>query len=226
MAVAHNLGFPRIGGDRELKKAVEAYWKGDITADHLRQIGRELRAKHWQLQKDAGIDLVPVGDFAWYDQVLTHSLTFGVIPERFAKTGEKPTIDTLFAMARGVVESSCCGGAHAQEMTKWFDTNYHYLVPELTAEQEFSLSWEQLFEEVDEALALGHTVKPVVIGPLTWLWLGKVKGQAFNKLDLLDKLLPIYGQIFQRLAAQGVEWVQIDEPILGLDLPQEWKIDF
>ena len=226
MAVAHNLGFPRIGGDRELKKAVEAYWKGDITADHLRQVGRELRAKHWQLQKDAGIDLVPVGDFAWYDQVLTHSLTFGVIPERFAKTGEKPTIDTLFAMARGVVESSCCGGAHAQEMTKWFDTNYHYLVPELTAEQEFSLSWEQLFEEVDEALALGHTVKPVVIGPLTWLWLGKVKGQAFNKLDLLDKLLPIYGQIFQRLAAQGVEWVQIDEPILGLDLPQEWKNAF
>lgn len=226
MAVAHNLGFPRIGGDRELKKAVEAYWKGDITADHLRQIGRELRAKHWQLQKDAGIDLVPVGDFAWYDQVLTHSLTFGVIPERFAKTGEKPTIDTLFAMARGVMESSCCGGAHAQEMTKWFDTNYHYLVPELTAEQEFSLSWEQLFEEVDEALALGHTVKPVVIGPLTWLWLGKVKGQAFNKLDLLDKLLPIYGQIFQRLAAQGVEWVQIDEPILGLDLPQEWKNAF
>ncbi len=167
-----------------------------------------------------------MGDFAWYDQVLTHSLTFGVIPERFAKTGEKPTIDTLFAMARGVVESSCCGGAHAQEMTKWFDTNYHYLVPELTAEQEFSLSWEQLFEEVDEALALGHTVKPVVIGPLTWLWLGKVKGQAFNKLDLLDKLLPIYGQIFQRLAAQGVEWVQIDEPILGLDLPQEWKNAF
>lgn len=226
MAVAHNLGFPRIGGDRELKKAVEAYWKGDITADHLRQVGRELRAKHWQLQKDAGIDLVPVGDFAWYDQVLTHSLTFGVIPERFAKTGEKPTIDTLFAMARGVVESSCCGGAHAQEMTKWFDTNYHYLVPELTAEQEFSLSWEQLFDEVDEALALGHTVKPVVIGPLTWLWLGKVKGQAFNKLDLLEKLLPIYGQIFQRLAAQGVEWVQIDEPILGLDLPQEWKNAF
>ena len=226
MAVAHNLGFPRIGGDRELKKAVEAYWKGDISEDNLRQVGRELRAKHWQIQKDAGLDLVPVGDFAWYDQVLTHSLTFGVVPERFAKTGEKPTLETLFAMARGVVESSCCGGAHAQEMTKWFDTNYHYLVPELTAEQEFSLSCEQLFEEVDEALALGHTVKPVVIGPLTWLWLGKVKGQAFNKLDLLDKLLPIYGQIFQRLAAQGVEWVQIDEPILGLDLPQEWKNAF
>ena len=226
MAVAHNLGFPRIGGDRELKKAVEAYWKGDITEDNLRQVGRELRAKHWQLQKDAGIDLVPVGDFAWYDQVLTHSLTFGVVPERFATAGEKLMLDTLFAMARGVVESSCCGGAHAQEMTKWFDTNYHYLVPELTADLEFALSWEQLFEEVDEALALGHKVKPVVIGPLTWLWLGKVKGEEFNKLDLLEKLLPIYGQIFQRLAAQGVEWVQIDEPILGLDLPQDWKNAF
>ncbi len=226
MAVAHNLGFPRIGGDRELKKAVEAYWKGDITEDNLRQVGRELRAQHWQLQKDAGIDLLPVGDFAWYDQVLTHSLTFGVVPERFAKAGAKPTLDTLFAMGRGVVESSCCGGAHAQEMTKWFDTNYHYLVPELTADLEFSLSWEQLFEEVDEALALGHSVKPVVIGPLTWLWLGKVKGEAFNKLDLLEKLLPIYGEIFQRLAAQGVEWVQIDEPILSLDLPQEWKNAF
>ena len=226
MAVAHNLGFPRIGGDRELKKAVEAYWKGDISEDKLREVGRELRAKHWQIQKDAGLDLVPVGDFAWYDQVLTHSLTFGVVPERFAKTGDKPTLDTLFAMGRGVVESSCCGGAHAQEMTKWFDTNYHYLVPELTADLEFSLSWNQLFEEVDEALALGHQVKPVVIGPLTWLWLGKVKGEEFNKLDLLDKLLPIYGQIFQRLAAQGVEWVQIDEPILSLDLPQEWKSAF
>ena len=226
MAVAHNLGFPRIGGDRELKKAVEAYWKGDITEDNLRQVGRELRAKHWQLQKDAGIDLVPVGDFAWYDQVLTHSLTFGVVPERFAQADQKPTLDTLFAMARGVVESSCCGGTHAQEMTKWFDTNYHYLVPELTADLEFSLSWDQLFEEVNEALALGHKVKPVVIGPLTWLWLGKVKGDDFNKLDLLEKLLPIYGQIFQRLAAQGVEWVQIDEPILGLDLPQEWKNAF
>lgn len=226
MAVAHNLGFPRIGGDRELKKAVEAYWKGDINVDSLRQVGRELRAKHWQIQKDAGLDLVPVGDFAWYDQVLTHSLTFGVVPERFVKAGEKPTLDTLFAMGRGVVESSCCGGAHAQEMTKWFDTNYHYLVPELTADQEFSLSWEQLFEEVDEALELGYNVKPVVIGPLTWLWLGKVKGEEFNKLDLLDKLLPIYGEIFQRLAAQGVEWVQVDEPILSLDLPQEWKNAF
>ena len=231
MALAHNLGFPRIGRDRELKKALEAFWKGELDEAGLRAVGKQLRATHWQAQKDAGIELLPVGDFAWYDQVLTHSLTFGVIPERFRGHGDaKPTLQTLFGMARGAVATdrsdSCCGGAHAQEMTKWFDTNYHYLVPEFTADQQFALSWEQLFEEVDEAKALGHDVKPVVIGPLTYLWLGKTKGADFNKLDLLDRLLPLYGQIFRRLAAQGVEWVQIDEPILVLDLPQDWKNAF
>ncbi|PTQ74108.1 5-methyltetrahydropteroyltriglutamate--homocysteine S-methyltransferase [Pseudomonas sp. GV071] len=225
MALAHTLGFPRIGRDRELKKAQEAFWKGELDEAGLRAVGSALRAQHWQLQKDAGIDLLPVGDFAWYDQVLTHSLTFGVIPERFRPHTGKPTLHTLFAMARGVSDS-CCGGAHAQEMTKWFDTNYHYLVPEFAADQQFQLSWEQLFDEVAEAKALGHTVKPVVIGPLTYLWLGKTKGAEFDKLDLLERLLPLYGEIFQRLAAQGVEWVQIDEPILVLDLPQEWKNAF
>jgi len=233
MAVAHTLGFPRIGADRELKKALEAYWKGDLDQASLNQVGRELRARHWQLQKDAGIDLLPVGDFAWYDQVLTHSLTFGVIPERFDGARDArglPTLDTLFAMARGAT-ASCCGGEHgktqyAQELTKWFDTNYHYLVPEFTADQEFKLSWEQLFDEVEEAKALGHNVKPVIIGPLTYLWLGKAKGNGFDKLDLLERLLPVYNEILGRLAAQGVEWVQIDEPILTLDLPQVWKSAF
>jgi 5-methyltetrahydropteroyltriglutamate--homocysteine methyltransferase len=233
MALAHNLGFPRIGADRELKKALEAYWKGDLDQAALQSVGRELRAAHWQLQKESGIDLLPVGDFAWYDHVLTHSLTFGVIPERFAEVkNEKglPTLDTLFAMARGA-SSPCCGDSHgtaqyAQELTKWFDTNYHYLVPEFTRDQRFRLSWEQLFEEVDEATALGHQVKPVIIGPLTYLWLGKAKGDSFDKLELLDRLLPIYGEILGRLAGQGVEWVQIDEPILSLDLPQDWKNAF
>ena len=233
MALAHNLGFPRIGADRELKKALEAYWKGDIDQAALNAVGRELRAKHWQLQKDAGIDLVPVGDFAWYDQVLTHSLMFGAIPERFSSTLDdegRPTLDTLFAMARGASQS-CCGGEHsqgqyAQELTKWFDTNYHYLVPELSLDQRFELSWNELFEETAEALALGHQAKPVIIGPLTYLWLGKAKGDEFNKLDLLENLLPVYGEILTRLAEQGVEWVQIDEPILSLDLPQEWKNAF
>lgn len=232
MALAHNLGFPRIGADRELKKALEAYWKGDLDQDGLQAVGRELRATHWQLQKKAGIELLPVGDFAWYDQVLSHSLMLGVVPERFADTRNArglPTLETLFAMARGA--NSCCGHAHgkeqyAQELTKWFDTNYHYLVPEFTQDQRFQLSWEQLFEEVDEARALGHKVKPVLIGPLTFLWLGKTKGDDFDKLDLLDRLLPLYGEILGRLAGQGVEWVQIDEPILGLDLPQDWKNAF
>ncbi|HKS11464.1 MAG TPA: 5-methyltetrahydropteroyltriglutamate--homocysteine S-methyltransferase [Pseudomonas sp.] len=230
MALAHSLGFPRIGRDRELKKALEAFWKGDLDEAGLQAVGRSLREEHWALQKDAGITLLPVGDFAWYDQVLTHSLMFGVVPERFRPANGQPDLRTLFAMARGAVAEQgsdhCCGGAHAQEMTKWFDTNYHYLVPEFSADQHFELSWGQLFEEVDEARALGHQVKPVVIGPLTYLWLGKVKGAGFDKLDLLERLLPLYGQIFQRLAAQGVEWVQIDEPILALDLPQDWKNAF
>jgi len=228
MAVAHNLGFPRIGADRELKKALEAYWKGELDEQGLRQVGRQLRAQHWQAQADAGIQLLPVGDFAWYDQVLTHSLMFGVVPQRFRPADGQPTLDTLFAMARGVT-NSCCGGGQAQEMTKWFDTNYHYLVPEFTVDQQFQLSWSQLFEEVEEAQALGHTIKPVLVGPLTYLWLGKLKGEAaerFDKLELLERLLPVYGEVLDRLAAQGVEWVQIDEPILALDLPQDWKNAF
>ncbi|WP_439865006.1 5-methyltetrahydropteroyltriglutamate--homocysteine S-methyltransferase [Pseudomonas antarctica] len=225
MAVAHSLGFPRIGRDRELKKAQEAFWKGELDEAGLRAVGRELRKAHWDLQKNAGIELLPAGDFAWYDQVLTHSLMFGVIPERFRPADGNATLHTLFGMARGVSNSGC-GGAHAQEMTKWFDTNYHYLVPEFSVDQHFHLGWDQLFEEVQEARDLGHTVKPVVIGPLTYLWLGKAKGGDFDKLDLLDRLLPLYGQIFQRLAELGVEWVQIDEPILVLDLPQAWKNAF
>ena len=231
MALAHNLGFPRIGRDRELKKALEAYWQGELDEAGLRTVGRELRAAHWQLQKDAGIELLPVGDFAWYDQVLTHSLMFGVIPERFRRHGAQPTLDTLFGMARGVSrnkssQNSCCGGVHAQELTKWFDSNYHYLVPEFSADQQFSLSWQQLFEEVEEGLALGHALKPVLIGPLTYLWLGKCKGGEFDRLELLERLLPVYGEILQRLAGLGIDWVQIDEPILALDLPQAWKNAF
>jgi len=225
MALAHSLGFPRIGRDRELKKAQEAFWKGELNEAGLRDVGRELRKVHWDLQKNAGIDLLSVGDFAWYDQVLSHSLMFGVIPERFRPHDGKATLHTLFSMARGV-SNTCCGEGHAQEMTKWFDTNYHYLVPEFSVDQQFQLGWEQLFEETEEARALGHNVKPVIIGPLTYLWLGKTKGADFDKLDLLDRLLPLYGQIFARLAALGVEWVQIDEPILVLDLPQDWKNAF
>lgn len=220
MALAHNLGFPRIGRDRELKKALEAFWSGKIEQESLLQTGRELRVAHWQLQRDAGLELVPVGDFAWYDQVLTHSLMVGAVPERFGAP-ESADLDTLFRMARGVSRNGA--QTFACEMTKWFDTNYHYLVPEFTRGQAFSLQWTQLFEEVDEAIALGHRVKPVVLGPLSYLWLGKTKGGEFDKLELLEALLPVYVEIFNRLAAQGVEWVQIDEPALVLDLPPDWK---
>lgn len=224
MALAHNLGFPRIGRDRELKKALEAYWGGTLDREALLETGRALRNSHWQLQRDAGIELLPVGDFAWYDQVLTHSLTVGAIPQRFRPEGNEafiPDLDTLFQMARGVSRDG--RETFACEMTKWFDTNYHYLVPEFTRGQSFSLSWTQLFDEVDEALAQGYQAKPVVLGPLTYLWLGKAKGEAFDKLELLDSLLPVYCEIFNRLAAQGVEWVQIDEPALVLDLPAAWR---
>lgn len=223
MALAHNLGYPRIGGDRELKKALEAYWAGKSTVAELQEAGRTLRATHWRQQADAGIELLPVGDFAWYDQVLTHSLMVGAIPERFAVRGQ-PDLDTLFHMARGVSHDG--KDTFACEMTKWFDTNYHYLVPEFTQDQTFDLQWTQLFDEVDEALALGHKVKPVVLGPVTYLWLGKAKGEEFNRLDLLDRLLPVYQDILARLAAKGVEWVQIDEPALVLDLPVAWKAAF
>lgn len=228
MAIAHNLGFPRIGRDRELKKGLEAYWKGDIDQAALEKIAKQLRATHWQLQKEAGVDLLPVGDFAWYDQVLTHSLMFGVIPQRHQNKENSISLDTLFAMARGVSNHACnCGfNTQALEMTKWFDTNYHYLVPEFAKDQSFKLSWQQLFDEVLEAKALGYNVKPVIIGPLTYLWLGKAKEANFDKLDLLPNLLPLYGQILQKLSSLGIEWVQIDEPILGLDLPQQWKSAF
>lgn len=217
MALAHNLGFLHTGADRELKEAVDAYCRGELDQGGLRATARQLRTARWQLQKDAGIELLPVGDFAWHDQVLTHSLTFGVIPQGLTPTTDAcglPTLDTLFA-----------SGADC-DLAPWFDTGSRYVVPEFTEDQRFRLSWEQLFEEVDEAHCLGHKVKPVLIGPLTYLWLGKARDDSFDKLDLLERLLPVYGEILGRLAAVGVEWVQLDEPILALDLPQDWKTAF
>ncbi|NOX75976.1 MAG: 5-methyltetrahydropteroyltriglutamate--homocysteine S-methyltransferase [Gammaproteobacteria bacterium] len=221
--ISHNLGFPRIGAQRELKFAQEAYWRGDIDAEQLEQTGVELRTRHWQQQANAGLDIVPVGDFSFYDQVLDMSCLLGAVPPRFQWHGKQVDIDTYFRMARGRAPSG--EATAACEMTKWFDTNYHYLVPEFLPEQEFRLTSEKLFDEVREAQALGHKVKPVILGPLSWLWLGKSKTN-FDTLSLLDKLIPVYQQILQRLLEQNVEWVQIDEPILALDLPAEWKAAF
>ena len=216
----HTLGFPRVGLRRELKKALESYWAGNSSQADLLAVGRELRARHWQQQKDAGVDLLPVGDFAWYDHVLTTSLMLGNVPPRHQNTDGSVDLDTLFRLGRGRAP----GGepAAAAEMTKWFNTNYHYMVPEFVPGQQFRLSWTQLLEEVDEALALGHRVKPVLLGPVTYLWLGKVKGEPFDRLSLLPDILPVYQQLLAELARRGIEWVQIDEPALALELPAEW----
>lgn len=219
--INHTLGFPRVGLKRELKRAQEDYWAGKIDQAALLETGRELRARHWQQQKDAGVNLLPVGDFAWYDQVLTTSLLLGNVPPRHQNEDGSIDLDTLFRVARGRAPTG--QPAAAGEMTKWFNTNYHYIVPEFQKGQKFSLSWTQLFDEVDEALALGHDIKPVVIGPITYLWLGKVKGESFDRLSLLNDLLPAYQEILARLAEKGVEWAQIDEPALVLDLPIEWQ---
>ncbi|MEI7310795.1 5-methyltetrahydropteroyltriglutamate--homocysteine S-methyltransferase [Pectobacterium carotovorum] len=222
--VNHTLGFPRVGLRRELKKAQENYWAGNATQEELLTVGRELRARHWQQQKDAGVDLLPVGDFAWYDHVLTTSLLLGNVPARHQNEDGSVDLDTLFRIGRGRAPTG--QPAAAAEMTKWFNTNYHYMVPEFTKGQQFKLTWTQLLDEVDEALALDHNVKPVLLGPVTYLWLGKVKGEQFDRLSLLQDILPVYQQVLAELAKRGIEWVQIDEPALALELPQEWLAAF
>lgn len=220
MSIAHILGFPRLGADREFKKALEAYWKGNLTQDALREVGKALRLRAWNAQKAAGLDFVTAGDFAWYDHVLETSALLGVVPPRFEWTGSEVDLDTFFRMARGVAPTG--KATYACEMTKWFDTNYHYIVPEFQKGQHFAVSSPRLFDDVAEAKAAGFPVKAVLLGPLTYLWLGKAKGEDFDRLTLLAELLPVYQQILKKLAALGVEWVQIDEPALVLDLPKAW----
>ncbi|WP_145572682.1 5-methyltetrahydropteroyltriglutamate--homocysteine S-methyltransferase [Yersinia mollaretii] len=220
----HTLGFPRVGLKRELKKAQESYWAGNSTQEELLNVGRELRARHWQQQQQAGVDLLPVGDFAWYDHVLTTSLLLGNVPERHQNADGSIDLDTLFRIGRGRAPTGT--PAAAAEMTKWFNTNYHYMVPEFQQGQQFKLGWTQLLDEVDEALALGHKIKPVLLGPVTYLWLGKVKGEQFDRLSLLKDILPVYQQVLAELAKRGIEWVQIDEPALVLELPAEWQVAF
>ena len=224
MATSHNLGFPRIGANREMKVAVEAYWRGELTEVELEKTGRTLRQRHWQLQANSGLDWITVGDFSWYDHVLDTSVLLGVVPERFGVVEDEVDLDTYFCMARGQAPNG--QEALACEMTKWFDTNYHYLVPEFNENQDFRIANQALFKAVDEALKLNYKVKPALLGPLSFLWLGKAKGSHFDKLTLLKRLIPIYEDIFARLKQQGVEWLQIDEPILALDLPEDWRNAF
>ncbi|HEX8785557.1 MAG TPA: 5-methyltetrahydropteroyltriglutamate--homocysteine S-methyltransferase [Telluria sp.] len=228
MATVHNLGFPRIGAKRELKFALESYWKGESSRDALISLGAELRQRHWN--KQAGLDLVPVGDFSFYDQVLDMSFTLGNLPER-VRGFHGDALDNYFRVARGrsaqsaEAHAGCCGGVAAGEMTKWFDTNYHYIVPEFTAATEFKLDASRLLAQLAEAKAQGVNAKPVIVGPVTYLALGKAKDES-NKLDLLPALLDVYSELLCTLAAQGVEWVQVDEPILVTELDIDWQHAF
>jgi len=228
MVQTHNLGFPRIGAQRELKFALESYWKGATSREDLQALGAGLRARHWQQQ--TGLDLVPVGDFAFYDQVLDMSFTLGNLPER-VRGFHGDALDNYFRVARGRSaqgaedHGACCGGVAAGEMTKWFDTNYHYIVPEFTAQTEFKLDASRLLEQLAEARALGVKAKPVIVGPVTYLSLGKAKDGS-DKLALLPQLLMVYAQLLEALAAQGVEWVQVDEPLLVTELDAQWQHAF
>ncbi|ANH82994.1 5-methyltetrahydropteroyltriglutamate--homocysteine S-methyltransferase [Niabella ginsenosidivorans] len=218
----HNLGYPRIGSNRELKKACEQYWAGKIEAAQLEQVAREIRSNHWQLQKDAGIDWIPVNDFSFYDQVLDTCLMTGAIPERYHPLIEKEhlkTIDLLFAMARGYQKNGY--DLTAMEMTKWFDTNYHYIVPEFKKDQKFSFFNSKVTDQFIEAKKAGYNSKPVLTGPVTFLLLGKEKEEGFHRIDLLKNLLPVYFEVLEKLDASGAYYVQLDEPCLTLDLTQK-----
>ncbi|MFM2482290.1 5-methyltetrahydropteroyltriglutamate--homocysteine S-methyltransferase [Celerinatantimonas sp. YJH-8] len=222
MTQIHNLGYPRIGGDRELKKAIEQYWKGHLSEAQLQEVGRAIRLENWKTQIDAGIERLPVGDFAWYDPMLQLAQSFNVIPKRHRSHQQASPLAQLFELARGA--SHCCANQAAMEMTKWFDTNYHYLVPEFEADQPFSLGDSPLLAQIDEAKALGKPLKAVLTGPLTFLYLGR--NDSDNILHRLDELLDVYAQLLNAVADKGVEWVQIDEPILALELPLEWQQAF
>ena len=215
MTIVTNLGFPRIGGRRELKKALESFWRGEIDPERLTRTARELRERHWWLQREAGVDVVPCNDFSLYDQVLDTAWLLDAIPDRYRALADAEPLAGYFALARGLQRADV--DLHALEMTKWFDTNYHYLVPELHAGQSFRLRGDKPVAEFLEARALGLRARPVLLGPLSFLLLAKTVDGS-DPLVLLDRLLPVYAQLLDRLAQAGAEWVQIDEPCLVLDL--------
>jgi 5-methyltetrahydropteroyltriglutamate--homocysteine methyltransferase len=224
-----SLGTPRIGPRRELKMALESYWSGKSDEKSLVATAAGLRAANWARQKSLGINVIPSNDFSFYDQVLDASVMVGAIPEIYRWNGGQVSLATYFAMARGsqveAADEACAHGHHAhghgmpaQEMTKWFDTNYHYIVPEFASGQKFALSSSKLVDEYREAKALGYQTRPVLIGPVTYLKLGKSKDASLDLLSLLSDLLPVYVEVLRQLKAEGAEWVQLDEPCLALDL--------
>jgi 5-methyltetrahydropteroyltriglutamate--homocysteine methyltransferase len=216
MVLATNLGFPRIGARRDLKKAVESYWKGESSAADLQTTAKELRLRHWQLQKDAGLDHIPSNDFSFYDHVLDLTAALGAVPARYEWKGGSVDLDTYFAMARGRQQKGV--DVTAMEMTKWFDTNYHYIVPEFEEGMDFKLSSTKIIDEFLEAKSAGIKTRPVIVGPVTYIFLGKGKYDGFDRKETLQKILPVYREILAKLKEAGAEWVQIDEPVLALDL--------
>src|ERR1700677_1390192 len=241
----HNLGYPRMGALRQLKKSLEAYWRGTEPAADLHRTASGLRRLHWLQQQEAGIDLIPSNDFSFYDHVLDTVAMVGAVPERFGWKGARVDLPDYFAMARGRSEShkgheagegTDCGcdskgdhsGVHAMEMTKWFDTNYHYIVPEFHEGQKFQLATTKVIDEFQEGLALGIKTKRVLLGPVSFLKLGKIHGNAFAREKLLPGLLEVYVEVLRRLTSAKAEWVQFDEPCLAQDLtPSErfWLFD-
>lgn len=215
------LGYPRIGEKRELKKANEAFWAGKISESDLLKEAQNIRLHNWKLQQNAGVDLIPSNDFSLYDQVLDASVSFNAIPNRYEPVKTKTELELYFALARGYQKEGI--DITAMEMTKWFDTNYHYIVPEFTKNQNFSLRKNSALAYFNEAKANGIHTKPVLIGAITYLLLGKEKEEGFHRLDLLENLLPVYKQILKELSDTGADWIQIDEPFLSLDLTERAK---
>jgi 5-methyltetrahydropteroyltriglutamate--homocysteine methyltransferase len=218
VAVSSVHGFPRIGGRRELKVATEGYWAGRVSADELHETACRLRRENWRLMRDAGVDLVPSNDFSYYDQVLDTTALVGAVPPRYGSPGGDVDLDTYFAMARGRQD----GGVDvtAMEMTKWFDTNYHYIVPELGPEVSFSLGSSKPFDEYVEARELGIQTKPVLIGPVTYLLLGKPGegvDEDFDRLLLLDALLDVFAEVIGKLGELGADWIELHEPAFVQD---------
>jgi len=227
--LTQNLGYPRIGSQRQLKKACEQYWAGKIDLIELNKVARTIKEQNWQTQLESGIDLIPCNDFSYYDQVLDTSLLLGVIPQRYApvlsQVKDNSEIDLYFAMARGYQKDGL--DITAMEMTKWLDTNYHYIVPEFTANQQFKIFNENIFGEYNSAKQLlGDKAKPVLVGPVSYLLIGKEKEQGFERVDLIKNLVPVYIEIINRLKQQGASWVQLDEPCLALDLSKKEKEAF
>ncbi len=217
MTLVTTLGFPRIGARRELKHALEAYWRGDADADSLQHTARQLRRRHWQLQREAGANVVPCNDFSLYDHVLDTAFLFDAIPPAYRALADRDPLAGYFALARGLQRDGV--DLRALEMTKWFDTNYHYLVPELHADQQFRLRGDKPLAELREAAALGHAARPVLLGPVSFLKLSKTTDGS-DPLALLDRLLPVYAELLGQLGHAGAEWVQLDEPCLVLDLDE------